>query len=134
MVACEVDPVTASIAAGYWAEAGLAEKISCRVGDAKQSVADLLAEGQAGSFDFAYIDADKGSYDTYYEACLKLVRVGGVIVIDNTLWGGRVADRADQEPATQAIRALNEKLFRDDRIDLIQTAMGDGTTFARRRA
>jgi len=133
LTVCEIDPVNAATAKGYWDEAGLSDRIRCLVGDARASLQALLDEGSADRFDFAYIDADKEGYDSYFEASLKLVRRGGVIIIDNTLWGGRVADRNDDADATVAIRALNAKLHADERIDLIQTTMGDGTTFARRR-
>jgi predicted O-methyltransferase YrrM len=133
LVACELSAELAAVAKGHWQRGGVADKIRCRVGDARASLVQLLEEGGAGSFDFAYIDADKESYDSYYESCLALLRAGGFIIIDNTLWGGRVADSKDTEPSTQAIRRLNQKLFADERVDMIQSAMGDGTTFVRKR-
>ena len=93
----------------------------------------MLADGQAGQFDFAFIDADKSGYDTYYEQCLQLVRPGGLIAIDNVLWGGAVADNTRQDDDTNALRALNTKLHTDEQIDLSLAPIGDGLTLARKR-
>ena len=94
---------------------------------------ELIAQGQSGTFDFAFIDADKSNYDNYYERALKLVRVGGLIGIDNTLWNGAVIDASRQDADTQAIRALNAKVHDDSRVDTMLLPIGDGLTLARRR-
>jgi len=133
LLACEADPTVLALATDYWRAAGIAGKVQGRLGDARRTLEELIVAGERGSFDFAYIDADKLGYDAYYEACLVLVRARGVIIVDNTLWGGRVADSANVEAETQALRAFNEKLAKDQRISLVQTTMGDGTTFARVR-
>ena len=117
----------------FWAEAGVADKIDLRIGPAADTLQGLLGAGEAGSFDFAFIDADKTNYDRYYELALQLVRTGGLIAIDNVLWGGAVADPADQDEDTRAIRALNAKLHQDARVDLSLLPVGDGLTLARKR-
>jgi caffeoyl-CoA O-methyltransferase len=111
----------------------VADKVSLRIGPAVETLEALLADGQAGSFDFAFIDADKENYGRYYDLALELVRPGGLIAIDNVLWGGAVADPADQDADTQAIRALNARLHHDARIDLTMLPIGDGLTLARKR-
>ncbi|SLN12054.1 O-methyltransferase [Oceanibacterium hippocampi] len=122
------------IARRYWAEAGVADRIDLRLGPALDSLAALERDGAADSFDIAFIDADKSNYDGYYEAALRLVRPGGTILIDNVLWGGAVADPAADDEDTRAIRALNEKLHRDPRIDCSILPISDGLTLARRRS
>ena len=117
----------------YWVEANVADKITLRIGPAIETLDALLAEGQAETFDFAFIDADKANYDGYYERALKLVRARGLIVIDNVLWYGRVADPAEQDEDTRAIRALNEKLREDERIALSLLPVADGMTLALKR-
>lgn len=121
-----------AVAREYWARAGVDGRIELRLGDARESLERLRAEGAAGRFDFAFLDADKGSYAAYYERLLELVRPGGVIAIDNTLWSGRVADPAEREPDTQAIRAFNAALAADDRALLSLVPIGDGLTLARK--
>ena len=133
VVACDVSEEWTAIARRYWAEAGVARKIELRLGPALATLDALLADGQAGSFDFAFIDADKGNYDHYYERALRLVRPGGLIAIDNVLSGGRVADPAAQGESVAAIRALNAKLHHDERIALSLVPIGDGLTLALRR-
>ena len=134
IVACDVSPEWTQIAQNAWREAGVSDKIQLRLGPAEESLRALLAEeGQANRFDMMFIDADKVNYDTYYELGLQLVRPGGLILIDNVLWGGSVADPTDQDEDTVAIRALNEKLHRDNRITLSLLPMADGLTLARRR-
>ena len=112
--------------------AGVAHKIDLRLAPANETLDAALAEGGAGGYDFAFIDADKSAYDGYYERCLQLVRPGGLIVIDNTLWGGSVA-RPATDADTRALQALNDKLHHDERIDLSLLPIGDGVTLARRR-
>ena len=107
---------------------------SCAWRPAVETLDALLAEGQGSQFDMAFIDADKANYDNYYERALQLVRPGGLIAIDNVLWSGRVVDESDQDADTQAIRALNEKIAADERVDLAMTPIADGVTLARRRA
>lgn len=133
IVACDVSAEWTAIARRYWADAGVAGRIELRLAPALTTLADLLAAGEAGRFDFAFIDADKENYRAYYEGCLRLVRPGGLIAIDNTLWAGRVANPACDDADTGAIRALNAFLHTDDRIDLSLVPIGDGLTLARRR-
>jgi predicted O-methyltransferase YrrM len=133
LVACDVNPETTALARRYWALAGIADKIDLRLAPALETLAALLAEGQAGTFDFAFIDADKENYDAYYERVLRLLRPGGLVVIDNVLWGGAVADKRRKDPETAALRALNTKLHRDERIDLALLPLADGITLARKR-
>jgi caffeoyl-CoA O-methyltransferase len=133
LVACDVSESWTAVARRYWEEAGVAEKISLRLGPATDTLEALLKDGQAGSFDFAFIDADKENYGRYYDLALELVRPGGLIAIDNVLWGGAVADPAEQDADTQAIRALNARLHHDARIDLTMLPIGDGLTLARKR-
>lgn len=116
----------------YWARAGVDGRIELRLGDARDSLERLRAEGAAGRFDFAFLDADKERYAAYYELLLELVRPGGVIAVDNTLWSGRVADPAAQEPETAAIRAFNAALAADERVLLSLVPIGDGLTLARK--
>jgi caffeoyl-CoA O-methyltransferase len=134
VIACDINEETTAIGRRYWAEAGVANKIDLRLAPAAETLSGLLAEGKAGRFDFMFIDADKTNYDTYYELGLKLVRPGGLIAIDNVLWGGAVIDRNDRTPDTKAIRALNKKLNADARVSLSMVPIGDGLTLARRRA
>lgn len=132
-VACDVSEEWTSIGRRYWQEAGVAEKIDLRLAPALTTLDALLAEGEAERFDFAFIDADKLSYDAYYERALRLVRPGGLIAIDNVLWGGSVADPSDQDEDTRAIRALNDKIHRDDRVEMSLLPLGDGLTLAMKR-
>jgi predicted O-methyltransferase YrrM len=122
-----------TMARDYWTKAGVDDRISLRLGDGAAEMAALLDERGQGSFDFAFIDADKTGYDGYYETSLQLLRRGGVVAIDNTLWSGSVADEDDQEPDTVALRQLNEKLHTDERVDLSLVPIGDGLTLARKR-
>jgi caffeoyl-CoA O-methyltransferase len=133
VVSLDVSADFTGIARRYWAEAGVADRIELRLAPAAESLAALLAEGGAGSFDFAFIDADKEAYHDYYEASLTLVRPGGVIGIDNTLWRGRVADPADRRPRTLAFRAFNAHVHQDPRVTPVLVPMGDGVTLALRR-
>ena len=133
IISCDIDEKTTAIARRYWAEAGVADKIDLRLGPALGTLDRLLAEGAAGSFDFAFIDADKTNYDGYYERALTLLRPGGLIVIDNVLWSGAVADPKRQDADTKALRALNRKLHDDARIDLSLLPLADGITLARKR-
>jgi len=133
LVACDVSEEWTNVARRYWREAGVESKIDLRVGPALHTLDALLAAGQAGSFDFAFIDADKTSYDGYYERCLSLVRAGGLLAVDNTLWSGAVADPSDQRDSTRVIRALNEKIAADSRVTASLVPIGDGLYLARKR-
>jgi caffeoyl-CoA O-methyltransferase len=130
IVACDVSDEWTSIGRRYWAEAGVAGKIDLRLGPASETLDRLLAEGQAGAFDFAFIDADKSNYDAYYERALKLLRKGGLIVFDNMLWYGKVADESVRDEDTVALRTLNAKLHGDDRVFNSLLPVGDGMHLA----
>lgn len=130
LVACEYSEEYAAIARRTWREAGVEERIELRLGDAIGTLDRLLAEGQAGSFDFALIDADKENYLNYYERSLALVRRGGLIAADNVLWHGTVADPEDRSPGTMAIREFNRRLHADERVAISMATMGDGITLA----
>jgi predicted O-methyltransferase YrrM len=133
LIACDVNEEWTSMARRYWQEAGVAHKIALRIAPALETLDKLLANGEAGSFDFAFIDADKENYTSYYERSLALVRHGGLIVIDNVLWSGRVADPNEQDMDTVAIRRFNTKLHFDERIDLSMLPLADGLTLAYKR-
>ncbi|MEH2353393.1 class I SAM-dependent methyltransferase [Nostoc sp.] len=133
IIACDVSEEFTAIARRYWQEAGVADKIDLQLAPALETLDRLLATGQAETFDFAFIDADKENYDGYYERSLQLVRPGGLIAIDNVLWSGQVADEQNQDESTQAIRALNEKLHHDERITLSLVPIADGLTLAVKR-
>jgi caffeoyl-CoA O-methyltransferase len=128
MVACDINEEWTSVARRYWAEAGVADKITLRLAPAVETLDALLGDGQAGTFDFAFIDADKPNYDNYYERALKLLRRGGLIIFDNMLWSGRVADPGVQDADTVALRALNEKLHHDERVFLSLLPIRDGVS------
>lgn len=133
IIACDVSEEYTTIARRYWQAAGVSDKINLRIQPAIQTLDELLAEGVAETFDFAFIDADKENYDNYYERCLKLIRQGGLIVIDNVLWSGQVADPNIQDKSTTAIRAFNKKLHQDERISLSMIPIADGLSLARKR-
>lgn len=133
ITACDINEEFLGVAGKYWQAAGVAEQIETRLGPAAESLEALLNEGAANSFDMAFVDADKTGYDTYYELCLKLVRPGGLILFDNVLWSGAVADPSRTDADTQALRALNEKLHGDERIDLCLLPVCDGIGICRRR-
>ncbi len=130
IVACDVSETWTKVARRYWAEAGVAEKIDLRLAPALQTLDGLINGGAGGSFDFAFIDADKTSYTDYYERALTLVRVGGLIAVDNTLWEGRVADPKARDGDTQAIRHFNKHLRDDRRVHLCLIPIGDGLSLA----
>jgi caffeoyl-CoA O-methyltransferase len=133
IIACDVSEEYTSIARRYWQEAGVDQKIDLRLAPALETLDELLDNGQSGTFDFAFIDADKSNYDNYYERALKLLRPGGLIAVDNTIWSGRVADPNESDEDTVAIRKLNEKLHRDERVALSMLTVGDGLTLAMKR-
>jgi caffeoyl-CoA O-methyltransferase len=130
VVACDRNAEYVARARRTWREAGVEDKIELRLGPALETLDTLLAEGQAGTFDLAFIDADKGNYANYYERSLDLVRTGGLIVVDNVLWHGRPLDPNDRTVDTKSIRAFNRKLNTDQRVALSMVTMGDGLTLA----
>jgi predicted O-methyltransferase YrrM len=132
LLACDISDDYTRIGRPFWAQAGVAHKIDLRLAPALDTLDAELAAGSAGQYDFAFIDADKTGYDAYYERCLQLLRPGGLITIDNTLWSGRVA-RPARDADTTALQQLNAKLHGDQRIDLSLLAIGDGLTLARKR-
>lgn len=133
LIACDISEEYTAIARRYWQKAGVTDKIDLRIAPALETLDQLIATGQANSFDFAFIDADKENYLNYYERALQLVRPGGLIAVDNVLWGGAVADPAVQDESTQAIRVFNQTLHRDERVDLSLVAIADGLTLAMKR-
>ena len=130
---CDVSEEWTSVARRYWKEAHLADRIELTIGPALKTLDWLLAQGLTGQLDLAFIDANKDDYDAYYERCLKLVRRGGIILVDNVLWRGRVANLAETDEDTKALRALNAKLKTDERVDLVLFAVGDGMSCALKR-
>ena len=132
ILACDISAEYTSIGKPYWQRAGVADKIELVLAPALQTLDARIASGDANRYDFAFIDADKTGYDAYYERCLQLVRQGGLIAFDNTLWGGDVA-RPARDDDTRALQALNDKLHRDQRIDMALLPIGDGLTLARKR-
>jgi O-methyltransferase len=132
LIACDVNEAWTSIGRQHWEKAGVAGKIELRLGPALDTLKDLKREGWASGFDFAFIDAAKSEYDAYYESALRLVRKGGIIVIDNMLWGGAVADPKVKDADTRALRALNAKIAGDRRVDAVLLPVGDGMMVARR--
>jgi predicted O-methyltransferase YrrM len=130
IIACDISEEWTSIARRYWREAGVERKIDLRLGPALKTLDDLIAQGQGGRFDFAFIDADKGNYANYYERALVLVRAGGLIAVDNVLWDGKVIDPKVKDADTRAIRAFNESLHHDERVWLSMLPLRDGLTLA----
>lgn len=133
IVACDVSEAWTAIARRYWSEAGVDGKIDLRLAPARETLAELVASGQQETFDFAFIDADKSNYAAYFEYCLTLLRPGGLIGVDNTLWSGRVIDSSDSSADTMAIREFNESLKADARIELSLVPIGDGLSLAMKR-
>lgn len=133
IVCCDISEEYTAVARRYWREAGVADRIDLRLGPATETLSRLLQTEGQGSQDLAFIDADKTGYDTYYETCLKLIRPGGIIAMDNVLWSGRVADPAVKDADTAALRALNLKVRDDPRVDAVVLTVGDGLTLARRK-
>jgi caffeoyl-CoA O-methyltransferase len=133
LVCCDISEEWTSIARRHWSAAGVAGRIDLRVAPALDTLKDLLARGEAGNFDFAFIDADKSGYDAYYEACLKLLKPGGLIALDNMLWSGRVVNPDHHDTDTDAIRTLNTKVSNDARVESVLLTIGDGVMLARKK-
>jgi predicted O-methyltransferase YrrM len=133
LLACDISAEFTAIARRYWQAAGVADRIELVIAPAKATLDARLAAGEAGRYDFAFIDADKTGYLAYYERLIQLVRPGGLIVVDNTLWGGEVANPSNRDADTGALREFNDALLADARIDLSLLPLGDGLTLARRR-
>jgi caffeoyl-CoA O-methyltransferase len=133
ITAVDVSETFTAMAREFWQRAGVAEHITLRLDGGHAAIAALLAQGSEASFDLAFIDADKTSYDAYYEGVLRLLRPGGLVMIDNVLWGGEVANPAKTDADTVALRALNDKIKADTRIDLAMVPIGDGLTLAQKK-
>ncbi|MBT5434477.1 MAG: class I SAM-dependent methyltransferase [Alphaproteobacteria bacterium] len=133
LLACDVSEEWTAIARRHWQTAGVDDRIDLRLAPAVETLDNLIAEGQSGTYDMAFIDADKANYDAYYERCLALVRSGGLVLVDNVLWGGSVIEPDDDSDDTTAIRALNVKMGVDERIDMVMLPVGDGLSIARKR-
>jgi predicted O-methyltransferase YrrM len=133
IIACDVSEKWTSIARNYWRAAGLDHKIDLRLAPALETLDGLIAAGHAGGFDLAFIDADKTNYLAYYERALVLLRQGGLLLVDNTLWSGKLADPEFADADTVALRHFNECLHADSRVDLSLLPLGDGLTLARKR-
>lgn len=133
IVTCDISERWSFVARRFWEQAGVEKRVSLHLRPALETLDALLLHDEAEQFDFAFIDADKENYEHYFEACLKLIRSGGLIVIDNVLWGGSVIDQDNQSSATQAIRSFNRKLKSDSRIDLVMLPVADGVSIAMKR-
>lgn len=133
IVACDIDKDWTDIAQRYWQKAGVAHKVDLRLAPALDTLDRLITEGEENSFDFAFIDADKENYQNYYERCLTLMRPGGLIAVDNVLWGGSVINPDKQDLDTRCIREFNTRLQQDQRVDLSMIPIGDGLTLAHKR-
>lgn len=134
ITACDLSDEYTATARRYWSEAGVLHKIELRLGQAADTLKALLEEGRADTYDFAFIDADKEQYDVYFELTLRLLRPGGLVMLDNVFRGGKVAIGNAPDPATSAMRALNRKLIEDDRIDVCMLPVSDGVTLALKRS
>jgi predicted O-methyltransferase YrrM len=133
LIASDVSAEWTAIAREFWQKAGIADRITLVLKPGRDVIAELLAEGEAARFDMMFIDADKHNYDHYYEGGLKLLRSGGVMMIDNVLWGGDVADPSKTDADTSALRALNAKIRADARVDFSMVPIGDGVTLVRKK-
>jgi len=133
IIACDVSEEFTAVAKRYWKEAGVERKIELRLGAALETLDAMLKHGEAGRYDFAFIDADKHNYQNYYERLIRLLRPGGLIAVDNVLWSGSVIDKKDKSVDTVAIRKFNKTLQADNRIELSLVPIGDGLTLARKR-
>lgn len=134
LIACDISEAYTQTARRYWQAAGVADKIQLHIAPALETLDRLLESGQAGTFDFAFIDADKGNYWGYFERALQLLRAGGLIAVDNVLWSGRVIDPQDRSPETEAIRQFNQKVREDPRVVVSMLPIGDGLTLALKKS
>ena len=134
LVCCDISREWTDVARSFWREAGVETRISLHIAPALDTLERLISQDRSGSFDMAFIDADKTNYLNYYERCLKLLRNDGLLLFDNTLWVGAVADPGIQDEDTRALRELNDRLYRDERISISLVPIGDGLTLARKRA
>lgn len=133
IVACDVSEEFTSIARRYWDRAGVADKIELHLAPATDTLDELLEAGEAGSYDFAFIDADKTSYEGYFDRCLQLLSPGGLLAVDNTLWSGKLVDEREQDEDCNSLRAFNRTVYADERVDISLVPIGDGLTLARKR-
>lgn len=133
VIACDVNASDTDIAREFWDKAEVADKVDLRLAPAIETLDNLLENGEAASFDFAFIDADKGNYISYFQRCLELVRQGGIIAVDNTLWSGRVADSDNNQNSTQNIRAFNSYVHGEVRVEMVLLPIGDGLTLTRKK-
>ncbi|HVA29168.1 MAG TPA: class I SAM-dependent methyltransferase [Candidatus Baltobacteraceae bacterium] len=133
VTACDVSDEWTSIGRRYWREAGVESRIDLRLAPALETLDGLIRDGASGTYDMAFIDADKANVDSYYERCLRLLRRGGVVLVDNVLWNGAVTDPSITDPDTAALRALNTKVRDDERVDQSLLTIGDGLLMARKR-
>lgn len=133
IITLDNDPVATEVAKSFWKKGGVEHLINLRLGDAQDSLNQLIEDNHSSSFDFIFIDADKGNYKNYYEISLELLSEDGIIIFDNVLWSGAVADESDQSNNTLALRELNNMLFNDKRIDLTMIPVGDGLTIVRKK-
>ena len=133
LICCDISAEWTAIGQRYWSEAEVAERIDLRLAPALDTLHELIGQGGRGQYDFAFIDADKGGYGAYYEACLELLRPGGLVLLDNMLWSGRVADPEHHDADTDALRALNAKIDIDGRVDASLLTVGDGVMLVRKR-
>ncbi len=133
LIACDISEQWTSIAKKYWQQAGVEYKIKLKLAPAEETMKSLLKNNAEASFDLAFIDADKQNQEVYFEYCLQLLRPGGVILVDNVLWNGSVIDDKDDSADTHAIRLFNQKIFKDDRVDISMIPVGDGITLARKK-
>ncbi len=130
---CDISEEFTAIARKYWVKAGVADRIELKLGPAAETLQSMLKNGAKGKIDFAFIDADKTNYETYYDLVLEMLRPGGLLAIDNVLWGGDVADPGKKDEDTEAIRRINKKVHADERVDVSLVPIGDGLTLARKR-
>ena len=133
LIACDINEEWTDMARRYWQQANVADNIDLQIAPALQTLNKLLGENKAGTFDLVFIDADKTGYDDYYEACLQLLRPAGLMMIDNTLWSGSVADEQNNEPDTVALRKLNSKIHQDQRVEMSLLPVGDGLTLVMKK-
>ncbi len=132
IIACDVSDEYTQIGVPYWQEANMAHKIDLRLKPAVETLDELLADNEAGTFDYAFIDADKTNQSLYFDKCYELLKPNGIMLIDNTLWGGAVSDASYQDDDTVAIRACNEKVFHDKRVEMVMLPVGDGLSLVRK--